>query len=68
MYKIRELKSPTRFLVVKHHWLFPFVSSPCTYGDGCGNDTGIEVVFDTRVEAEEYIKRAENLKEWLRKL
>lgn len=29
-----------------------------TFGDGCGNDTGVPVEYDTKEECEDWIKRS----------
>ncbi len=67
-YRIKELQNPERYIVIKRHWLFPFYWKPVTFGDGCGNNTGIKAIFKTLKEAEEYEDRCEKLDEWFRGL
>lgn len=67
-YRIQELQNPERYLVTQRHWLLPLCWRPMTFGDGCGNDTGIEVVYSTLKEAEDYIERSERFDKWYRGL
>lgn len=66
-YRIQKLENPERYLVTERHWLLPFYWRPVTFGDGCGNDTGIEVVYPTLKEAEDYIERSKRFDEKYRR-
>lgn len=52
---MRIVKWGDKWRVIQGWWIF---KSWATFGDGCGNDTGIPVEYDTHAECENWVRRS----------